>query len=158
MDLVQILLAFALAALWTGVWGGFADLCRSLGGGSGDERRNSLALAAAGTIMLLALLVVVNPDVRLFLWSIDSIGIDLFATLCMLYFRHNLAVLTALLLIPALRGVYRMGPLPYFWPSKALVRSMPHLAAYAVLYPALWLFSAAICVTDAILHWSVLNS
>jgi len=55
MDLVQIFLAFAQAVLWTGLWRCFADLCRTLGGGSGHERRNSLALAASGTIMLLAL-------------------------------------------------------------------------------------------------------
>ena len=107
--------------------------------------RSDSALAfAAGALVVFALFVVLHPEARLFLMFIDSFGIDLFATLCVLYVRDHLTLCLALLIIPALRGIYRWGPVPGFWPSKIVIKSSVSWAAYAVLYPAATLLVAAL--------------
>ena len=98
----------------------------------------------AGALVVWALFVVLHPEARLFLMFLDSFGADLFATLCMLYVRDHLSICIALLVIPMLKGIYRWGPVPGFWPSKIVLRSSVSWAGYSVLYPAAGLCVAAL--------------
>jgi hypothetical protein len=112
-------------------------------------RSESAFAVAVGAVVVLALFVALNPETRLFLMFIDSFGIDLFASLCVLYVRDHLTLCIALLIIPALKGIYGWGPVPGFWPSKIVIKSSLSWAAYAVLYPAAALLVAALLFTLA---------
>jgi hypothetical protein len=113
-------------------------------------RSESTFALIVGGLVLLALLVAIEPEARIFLMFLDSVGVDLFATLCVLYLRHNIGVVIAILLIPILRGIYRWGPVPGFWPSRLVIRSSASWAGYAVVVPVMalcWAAFAALCVT-----------
>ena len=56
-------------------------------------------------------------------------------TLCVLFFRHRLAITISILIIPILKAIYRWGPVPGFWPSKVVIRSSATRAGYAILWP-----------------------
>lgn len=112
-------------------------------------RAESTALIFGG-LVILALFVAIDPQARLFLMFLDSVGVDLFVTACALYLRHNLLLLIAVLLVPILRGIYRWGPVPGFWPSKLVIRSSATWAGYAVLVPTAalcWVTLVAVCIT-----------
>jgi hypothetical protein len=90
-------------------------------------------------LVVLALFVAIEPETRIFLMFLDSVGVDLFVTLCVLFLRHNLVLVAAILLIPVLRWAYRWGPVPGFWPSRLVIRSSATWAGYAVVVPVVTL-------------------
>jgi hypothetical protein len=100
---------------------------------------SNLALIVGGLVVL-ALLVAIEPESRIFLMFLDSVGVELFVTVCVLYLRHNLVLVAAILLIPVLKWAYRWGPVPGFWPSRLVIRSSATWAGYAVVVPV-----AALC-------------
>ena len=113
-------------------------------------RSESTFALIVGGLVLLALFVAIEPEARIFLMFLDSVGVDLFVTLCVLFLRHNLVIVAAILLIPLLKWTYRWGPVPGFWPSRLVIRSSATWAGYAVVVPAMtlcWAAVAAVCIT-----------
>jgi hypothetical protein len=110
---------------------------------AGSESQFALV---AGAVVALALFVAIDPEARVFLMFLDSFGVDLFVTLCALLVRHNLELGVALLLIPILKGIYRWGPVPGFWPSGVVLKSSASWAGYAILYPAAAFFIGVLFV------------
>jgi hypothetical protein len=110
---------------------------------AGSESQFALVV---GAVVALALFVAIDPEARVFLMFLDSFGVDLFVALCALFVRHNLELCVGLLLIPILKGVYRWGPVPGFWPSRVVLRSSMSWAGYAVLYPAGALLVVAVLI------------
>jgi hypothetical protein len=111
-------------------------------------RSESTFVLVLGGLAVLALFVAMEPEARIFLMFLDSVGVDLFITLCVLYLRHNLVVVAAVLLIPMLKWTYRCGPVPGFWPSRLVIRSSATWAGYAVVTPIIalrWVAFAALC-------------
>jgi hypothetical protein len=111
---------------------------------------NTFALIVGGLVVL-ALLVATEPETRIFLMFLDSVGVELFVTVCVLYLRHNLVIVAAILLIPILKWAYRWGPVPGFWPSRIVIGSSATWAGYAVVVPVMALCLAtvaALCVTE----------
>ena len=103
-----------------------------------------------GALVVLALFFAIEPEARIFLIFLDSVGVDLFVTMCVLFLRHNLVLIAAILLIPILKWAYRWGPVPGFWPSRLVIRSSATWAGYAVVVPVVTLCGAAmaaVCVT-----------
>jgi hypothetical protein len=80
-----------------------------------------------GVLVVLALLVVIIPETPIFL-------------------RHNLELCVAILLIPILKGIYRWGPVPGFWPSGVVLKSSASWTGYALLYPAAAVFLGVLFV------------
>jgi hypothetical protein len=123
------------------------------------SRSESTFALIVGALVFLALFVAIDPEARIFLMFIDSFGADLFVTLCVLFFRHRLAITISILIIPILKGLYRWGPVPGFWPSKLVVRSSATWTGYAILWPAMALLFASAytllitaVVTDLVNH------
>jgi len=106
-------------------------------------RSESTFALIVAALVFLALFVAIDPEARIFLMFIDSFGADLFVTLCVLFFRHRLAITISILIIPILKGLYRWGPVPGFWPSKLVVRSSATWTGYAILWPAIALLFAS---------------
>jgi hypothetical protein len=112
-------------------------------------RSESTFILILGGLVVLALFVVIEPETRIFLMFLDSAGVDLFVTLCVLFLRHNLVLVAAILLIPILKWTYRWGPVPGFWPSRFVIRSSSIWAGYAVVVPLKvlgWAMFAAVCI------------
>jgi hypothetical protein len=99
---------------------------------AGSETEFALVV---GGLVALALFIAIDPEARVFLMFLDSFGVDIFMALCAMFVRHNLELCVAILLIPILKGVYRWGPVPGFWPSGVVLRSSVSWAGYAILYP-----------------------
>jgi hypothetical protein len=112
-------------------------------------RSESTFVLVLGGLVVLALFVALEPETRIFLMFLDSVGVDLFVTVCVLYLRHNLVLAAAILLIPILKWTYRWGPVPGFWPSRFVIRSSSIWAGYAVVVPLKvlgWAMFAAVCI------------
>jgi hypothetical protein len=109
-------------------------------------RSESTFVLILGGLAVLALFIAMEPEARIFLMFLDSVGVDLFVTVCVLYLRHNLVLVAAILLIPILRWTYRWGPVPGFWPSRLVIRSSATWAGYAVVVPVMTLCGAAAAV------------
>ena len=112
-------------------------------------RSESTFVLILGGLVVLALFVAIEPEARIFLMFLDSVGVDLFVTLCVLFLRHNLVLVAAILIIPISKWAYRWGPVPGFWPSRLVIRSSASWAGYAVVVPVMTLCGAAmaaICV------------
>jgi hypothetical protein len=110
---------------------------------------NTFALIVGGLVVL-ALFIAIEPEARIFIMFLDSVGVDLFVTVCALYLRHNLVLVAAILLIPILKWTYRWGPVPGFWPSRLVIRSSATWAGYAVVVPVMtlcWAAVAVLCIT-----------
>jgi hypothetical protein len=113
-------------------------------------RSESTFALIVGALAVLALFIAIDPEARIFLMFLDSVGADLFVTVCVLYFRHNLVLVVAILLVPLLKWTYRWGPVPGFWPSKLVIRSDASWAGYAVVMPVVALCGvtvAVLCIT-----------
>jgi len=113
-------------------------------------RSESTFALIVGALVLLALFVAIEPEARIFLMFLDSVGVDLFVSVCILYLRHNLVLAVAILLVPILKRIYRLGPVPGFWPSRLVLRSSATWAGYAVVVPVMalcWAAVAALCIT-----------
>jgi hypothetical protein len=110
---------------------------------AGSESEFALVV---GALVALALFAAIDPEARVFLMFLDSFGVDLFVALCALFVRHNLELCVAILLIPILKGIYRWGPVPGFWPSGVVLKSSASWAGYAILYPAAALFMGVLFV------------
>ena len=106
-------------------------------------RSESTFILILGGLVVLALFIAIEPEARIFLMFLDSVGVDLFVTLCVLFLRHNLVLVAAILLIPILKWTYRWGPVPGFWPSRLVIRSSASWAGYAVVVPVVTLCGAA---------------
>src|SRR6202789_1758217 len=98
-------------------------------------RSESTFVLVLGGLVVLALFVAMEPEARIFLMFLDSVGVDLFVTVCVLYLRHNLVLVAAILLVPILKRAYRWGPVPGFWPSKLVIKSSTGWAGHAVVTP-----------------------
>jgi hypothetical protein len=112
-------------------------------------RSESTFVLILGGLVVLALFVAVEPEARIVLMFLDSVGVDLFVTMCVLYLRHNLILVAAILLIPILKRAYRWGPVPGFWPSRLVIKSSPSWAGYAVVTPIValwWVTFPALCI------------
>jgi hypothetical protein len=101
----------------------------------GDFRMRGLWTPAAGALIVLALLLVFDPEVRALLMLVDYVGIDLMVTVAALFLRQHLAITASLVLIPLLRLAYRYGPVPGFWPYRQVLRSGVIWPTYAVICP-----------------------
>jgi len=113
-------------------------------------RSESTFVLILGGLVILALFVAIEPETRIFLMFLDSVGVDLFVTMCVLYMRHNLALVAAILLIPILKRAYRWGPVPGFWPSRLVIKSSASWAGYAVVTPMValwWVTFPALCIS-----------
>jgi hypothetical protein len=132
--LILLVLSFMLVRV-QGDQGMLVQLLSLLGIKRRLTRSESTIALIVAALVFLALFVAIDPEARVFLMFIDSFGADLFVTLCVLFFRHRLAITISILIIPVLKGLYRWGPVPYFWPSKLVIRSSATWAGYAILWP-----------------------
>jgi hypothetical protein len=108
---------------------------------------------AAGVMIVLALIFIIDPEVRALLMLGDYLGIDLIATLATVYLREHLAIGVALLLIPLLRLAYRWGPVPGFWPHRVILRSSLVWTGYAVICPVLFGAMGVVLLTCLVRPW-----
>lgn len=116
-------------------------------------RSESTFVLILGALVVLALFVAIEPEARIFLMFLDSFSVDLFVTLCLLFLRHNLVLVAAILLIPILKWTYRCGPVPGFWPSRFVFKSSASWAGYAVIMPVValgWVTVAALCIAGVL--------
>jgi len=112
-------------------------------------RSESTFVLMLGGLVVLALFLAIEPEARIFLMLLDSVGVDLFVTVCVLYLRHNLVLVAAILLIPILKRAYRWGPVPGFWPSRLVIKSSAGWTGYAVVTPLValwWITFPALCL------------
>jgi hypothetical protein len=84
-----------------------------------------------GVLVLVALMIVLNPEVRVFLLFVDSVSVDLFLLLLAFQGREYLWFLCGAIILPAARHLADSGPYPLPLPSRWFFTQHPFWAAFA---------------------------
>jgi hypothetical protein len=134
----------AAAALdqWTGA--------RSSGTGTRAAAINALTL-----LLAVALILALNPEVRLFLIFLDALGVDIFLMLLFFQGRDILQWLHAAVGLPTARSLERWGWYPMTLPHRSLFKQHPWWGLYATLQPiaiALIVAGTVFFVTWPLIH------
>src|ERR1700683_3977974 len=119
--------------------------------GRGTDR--SATVNVLGMLVLLALMIVLDPEVRVFLLFLDSVTVDIFLLLLAFQGREYLWLLHGAVILPAARHLADLGPYPLPLPSRWFFTQHPFWAVYAtaqLMAVASWIaMQAAIVVTAA---------
>jgi hypothetical protein len=86
---------------------------------------------ALSIVVLVALIVALDPEVRLFLVFLDAIGVDLFVMLLLFQGRELLQWLSVVMGLPARRLLETRGWYPMPLPSYRLFKQHPRWSVYA---------------------------
>jgi hypothetical protein len=86
---------------------------------------------ALGIVVLVALIVALDPEVRAFLVFLDTIGVDLFVMLLLFQGREILQWLGVAMGLPAIRQLETRGWYPMPLPSCRLLKQHPWWSVYA---------------------------
>jgi len=92
-----------------------------------------LILKTLSLMLVMALVCVINPEVRVVLLAIDSIGLDLFL-LFLAFQGHEYRLLVArVVTLPIGRRLFAIAPYPMVWPTRGLFRDYPLWGAFATV-------------------------
>jgi hypothetical protein len=84
-----------------------------------------------GLLVLLALVIALDPEVRILLLLLDAIGVDVFLLLLTFQGREYLQWLGAAVIVPIAQRLSMWGPYPMPLPTRWLVTQHPFWSAYA---------------------------
>jgi len=90
-----------------------------------------LTAGVLGLLVLLALVIALDPEVRLLLLLLDAIGVDVFLLLLTFQGREYLQWLSAAVIVPTAHRLSMWGPYPMPLPTRWLVTQHPFWSAYA---------------------------
>jgi hypothetical protein len=112
------------------LWGesALAPLKQLLGVRSPGRR---VTAGVLGLLVLLALLIALDPEVRILLLLLDAIGVDVFLLLLTFQGREYLQWLSAAVIVPAAHRLSMWGPYPMPLPTRWLVSQHPFWSVYA---------------------------
>ena len=100
---------------------------------SGASRTAAIRLLTL--LVLAALVFALDPEIRVILLFIDSVGVDLFLMLLAFQGREYLLLLNGAVALPVVRRLSMWGPYPIALPSRWLMRTHPFWGVYATVQP-----------------------
>ncbi|HKE96417.1 MAG TPA: hypothetical protein VKB34_19065 [Povalibacter sp.] len=95
---------------------------------------------AAGVLVAVALLVVLNPELRVLLLFVDAVGIDVVLLLVLLQLQVNYALVRRVALGNFWHRICNWGPMPFSAPTLNTLKKHLVLTVCAAASPALSLF------------------
>jgi hypothetical protein len=112
------------------LWGEFAlDPLQQLLGMR--TRGRDVTAAVFGLFVLVALMVALDPEIRVLLLLLDAIGVDIFLLLLAFQGREYLQLLNAAVIVPTAQRLSMWGPYPMPLPTRWLLTQHPFWGAYA---------------------------
>ena len=122
---------FLMAAL---LWGKTAQeaVNRFLGIGPRVSDGRGATIRILALLVLIALVLVIDPEIRLFLAFIDAVGVDFFLLLLALQGRDLFALLHGTVISPAVHYLAALGPYPLPLPGRWFFTQHPFWAVYSV--------------------------
>jgi hypothetical protein len=128
---VQSLCAFVMVLL---IWRDPARLAlnRIMGIGSGTNEGPSATIKVLALLIVIALVLVIDPEIRLLLLFVDAVGVDFFLLLLAIQGRELFSLLNGTVIFPAAHYLATLGPYPLPLPSRWFFAQHPFWAAYAV--------------------------
>jgi hypothetical protein len=93
------------------------------------------AIRALGAVVLVALIFSLDPEVRVFLFFVDAVGVDIFLMLLLFQGREILHWLNVATRFPVIRVLETRGWYPMPLPHRALLKQHPWWSLYAAARP-----------------------
>jgi hypothetical protein len=84
-----------------------------------------------GLLVLLALVIALDPEIRILLLLLDAIGVDVFLLLLTFQGREYLQWLSAAVIVPMAQRLSMWGPYPMPLPTRWLLTQHPFWSVYA---------------------------
>jgi len=106
-------------------------LYKLLGIRTGQRTVRGTTVKVLGILVLVALMIALEPEVRVFLLFVDSVSVDLFLLLLAFQGREYLWFLYGAVILPAARHLADLGPYPLPLPSRWFFTQHPFWAAFA---------------------------
>jgi hypothetical protein len=126
------LCAFLIALI---IWGDPTQLALNrimrIGPGVNDGRGVTINVLAL--LVVIALVLVIDPEIRLLLLFVDAVGVDFFLLLLAIQGRELFSLLNGTVMMPAVHYLAALGPFPLPLPGRWFFTQHPFWAAYAVV-------------------------
>lgn len=105
---------------------------RFLGTGPGGTGNRGSTTRVLALLVVIALVLVIDPELRLLLMFVDAVGIDFFLLLVAIQGRELFALLHSAVIMPAVHYLSALGPYPLPLPGRWLLTQHPFWAVYSV--------------------------
>ncbi len=124
------LCAFLIVLL---IWGDPARIAlnRIMGIGPAVNDRRGVTIKVLALLVVIALVLVIDPEIRLLLLFVDAIGVDFFLLLLAIQGRELFSLVNGTVIMPAAHYLAALGPYPLPLPSRWFFTHHPFWAAYA---------------------------
>jgi len=106
-------------------------LYRLFGVWAGHRLDRTTTVKVLGLLVLVALIITLDPEVRVLLLFIDSVGVDIYLLLLAFQGRAYFWLFYGTVMLPAARHLSDLGPYPLPLPSRWFFSQHPFWAAYA---------------------------
>lgn len=129
--------ALGAIAITLVLWGAPARLLLTelLGIGSRELGGRGATARMLALLVLVALIVAVDPEIRGFLLFVNDVGLDIFLTLLALQGREHLLLIHKLAVLPIAQRLANCGWCPIALPSRWLFTEHPLWGIYATVRP-----------------------
>jgi hypothetical protein len=116
------------------LWGEFAldPINRLLGIGPRVTDGRSATIRVLALLVVVALVLVLDPEVRLLLLFVDAVGVDFVLLLLAIQGRALFSLLLGSVIMPLIHYLATLGPYPLPLPSRWLLTQHPFWAVYAM--------------------------
>jgi len=109
-----------------------SELLRLITADSSGRKSVRVNWALAAVVVSLLLLIVMEPESRVFLMFIDAVGLDFFVLLLLCQLQSNVCLVRDSIVMPVLRRVNPCAPFPMDLPTARVIRDYPYLSACAM--------------------------
>lgn len=128
-----------------------SGLLRLITADSSGRKSVRVNWAVAAAMVSLLLLIVMEPESRVFLMFIDAVGLDFFVLLLLCQLQSNVCLAGDRIVMPILRRLKKCAPFPMDLPTARVIRDYPYLSAcgmFGIVMSASFMF--AMCLPFAI--------
>lgn len=109
-----------------------SELLRLITADSSGRKSVRVNWAVAAAVVSLLLLIVMEPESRVFLMFIDAVGLDFFVLLLVCQFQSHVCLVQDIIVMPIVRRLKRCAPFPMDLPTARVIRAYPYLSACAM--------------------------
>jgi hypothetical protein len=106
---------------------------RFLGIGPGVTDGRGTTIRVLALLVVIALVLVIDPEVRLLLLFVDAVGVDFFLLLLAIQGRELISLILGAAIMPLVHYLASLGPYPLPLPSRWFLTEHPFWAVYAVV-------------------------
>ncbi len=109
-----------------------SELLRLITADGAGRKSAQVNWIVAAFVVSFLLLIVLEPEARVFLMFIDAVGVDFFVLLLVCQLQSHVCLVRDSFVLPILRRLKTCAPFPMDLPTARVIKEFPYLSACAV--------------------------